>query len=74
MAGQRRLVRRVLDRAVTLLAFWVKYLDFWLARTPGGLDAASAVYFLGQLRESPVGDAEVVAGYRGAMRPRVNRC
>ena len=65
--------RRLADRLVTLLTFWIKYLDLRLARTPGGLDGASATYFLGRLRAAPVANDEIVAGYRGAMRARVAR-
>jgi SAM-dependent methyltransferase len=66
--GRSRLGRAAVGRAVSLAFFWLKYFDRFLARTPGGLDAASGTFFLGQRREEPVGDAEIVRGYRGAIR------
>jgi SAM-dependent methyltransferase len=48
-------------------AFWLKYFDFHLIDTPGGLDAASGVYFLGRKGERPLPDDELIALYRGAV-------
>jgi hypothetical protein len=48
-----------------LLFFWLKYLDGWLVRRPGGLDAASGTFFLGRRRVTPIDDRTVVHGYRG---------
>ena len=50
---------------VPLLTFWLPRLDRWLIARPGALDAASAIGFLGRRRETPLGDAEIIAAYRG---------
>jgi SAM-dependent methyltransferase len=46
--------------------FWLKYLDRWIARTPGSWDTASSFYFFGRRAEEPISDRAVIAGYRGA--------
>jgi SAM-dependent methyltransferase len=50
-----------------LTAFWLKYFDFLLIDRPGGIDAASGVYFLGRRSDSPLPDDELIAQYRGAV-------
>jgi SAM-dependent methyltransferase len=50
-----------------LTAFWLKYFDFLLIDRPGGIDAASGVYFLGRRSETPLPDEELIAQYRGAV-------
>jgi SAM-dependent methyltransferase len=66
-----RVVRELLDRAVCLCFFWLKYLDDVLVSRPGAVDAASGTYFLGQRRDSPISDREVLASsYRGGFRQR----
>jgi len=45
--------------------FWLKYLDRYLVRKSGGLDAASAVYFLGRRSEATLPDRALPAMYRG---------
>ena len=50
-----------------LTAFWLKYFDFLLIDRPGGIDAASGVYFLGRRSDSPLPDGELIAQYRGAV-------
>ena len=62
--------RTAADLLATLLFGWMTRFDERLARTPGGLDAASGVYFMGRRRDSPVEDRDVIAAYRGAMRRR----
>lgn len=57
-------------RLVSLLFFWLKELDPWLVRKPAALDAAAGTFFLGSRRETPIGDREIVNGYRGANGPR----
>jgi len=34
--------------ATALGLFWLKYLDYFLIRTEGAIDAASATFFLGR--------------------------
>ena len=62
--------RSAADLAAILLTGWLTRFDERLARTPGGLDAASGVYFLGRRRDTPVDDRDIIAAYRGAMRRR----
>jgi SAM-dependent methyltransferase/uncharacterized protein YbaR (Trm112 family) len=64
-AGENRILRATVARAVALFGFWVKYLDEFLVRRPGGIDAASRTFFLGTKRETPVPDRVIVAGFRG---------
>ena len=60
VTGSRRIAH-----AVQLLTFWLPRLDRWLVDRPGALDAASSIGFLGRRRETPLGDAEILAAYRG---------
>jgi hypothetical protein len=68
-AGESRLLAAICERAVALAGFWLRYPDDFLVRRPGGIDAASATYFLGTRRETPVPDRLIVAGFRG-VSPR----
>jgi uncharacterized protein YbaR (Trm112 family)/SAM-dependent methyltransferase len=70
--GERQALGAIAERAVALCGFWLKYLDGYLVRRPGGIDAASGTFFLGTRRETPVPDRVVVAGFRG-IRPRGQR-
>ena len=47
-----------------LFLFWLKYLDWFLIRTPRAADAASELYFLGRKSESIVSDREIVESCR----------
>ena len=53
---------RILAR---LLAFPVKYLDYFLARRAAAYDSASAFYFLGRKSEITLSDRELIRLYRG---------
>ena len=46
-------------------SFWLKYLDPWLNRKPGAVDAASAFYFLGRKSSRTLADRELIGLYRG---------
>lgn len=48
--------------------FAVEQFDHILRQRPGALDAASCTYFLGARALAPIGDREIIAGYRGARR------
>lgn len=48
-------------------AFWLKYFDHYLIDRPGGIDAASGVFFLGRSSDTPLPDSELIAQYRGAV-------
>jgi SAM-dependent methyltransferase len=70
--GESRALGATVERMVPLVGFWLKYLDDYLVRRPGGIDAASGTFFLGQRRETPVPDRVIVAGFRG-IPPRRHR-
>jgi SAM-dependent methyltransferase len=70
--GESRALGAIVHRVVPLLGFWLKYLDGYLVRRPGGIDAASGTFFLGARRETPVPDRDIVAGFRG-IAPRGQR-
>jgi SAM-dependent methyltransferase len=63
----RRLPRALLRGVAALTAFPLKYFDYALIDTPGALDAASGVYFLGRKSDATLSDRTLVKGYRGAM-------
>jgi SAM-dependent methyltransferase len=48
-----------------LSAFWLKYVDVYLSRRPGSLDAASGYYFLGAKASDQLTDRDLIAAYRG---------
>ena len=57
---------RLLASAVArCTAFWMKWFDDWLVDRPGGLDAASGVYFLGRRSRHTRSDRDIVASHRG---------
>jgi SAM-dependent methyltransferase len=64
-----RLACELLDRAVCLLLFWIKYFDDFLVGRPAAADAASGIYFFGRKRATPIADDAVLASYRGGFRP-----
>jgi SAM-dependent methyltransferase len=56
----------VCQALASVQAFFLKYLDGWLASRPRGLDAAASVFFLGRRSQRTLTPSELVAGYRGA--------
>ena len=46
-------------------AFWLKYVDSYLLKRPGAVDAAAAVYFMGRRSETPLPDHVLLKLYRG---------
>jgi SAM-dependent methyltransferase len=67
--GSSHLAHALARRLVALVAFPLPYLDRYLARQPGGLDAAAGVYLIGRRRDAPRSENAVIADYRGAVRP-----
>ena len=56
----------VLATIARLLFFWIKYLDFLIARRPSALDAAAGLYFVGRKTSAPPMSApRLLADYRG---------
>ena len=62
-----RRARTAVKGFTRVTAFWLKYFDQHLIDRPGGIDAASGVYFLGRRSETPLPDGELIAQYRGAV-------
>jgi SAM-dependent methyltransferase len=65
LAGSSARARAVISHLVPLATFWLPWLDRRLIGMPGAMDAASSIGFLGRRRETPLGDDEIVAAYRG---------
>lgn len=64
-----RYVWRLIARAISLLvAPLVKQLDWLTRNTQTALDSASAVYFCGQRRETPIPPCELLRLYRGGFK------
>ncbi|HEX4169649.1 MAG TPA: methyltransferase domain-containing protein [Bryobacteraceae bacterium] len=49
------------------LFFWLKYFDYLLAHTPGGLDAATGTFLLARKTDQVIPDRELISRYRGAV-------
>jgi len=57
-----------LDLGVTVMFFWLKYLDIWLVTHPGARDGASGLFFMGRRRSDEIPDSEIIATYVGTIR------
>jgi uncharacterized protein YbaR (Trm112 family) len=68
LGGRSRAARLAFRGVAPFLVFWLKYLDPHLVDKPGAYDAASATFFLGRRRTSPVPDREILRSYRGAAK------
>jgi uncharacterized protein YbaR (Trm112 family)/SAM-dependent methyltransferase len=68
LGGHSRAARLALRGVAPFLVFWLKYLDRFLVDKPGAYDAASATFFLGRSRTSPLPDREILRSYRGAAK------
>lgn len=55
-----------LSAVAKLTAFPLKYIDKYIVDTPGGLDGASGVYFLGCKMGSVLSDSKLLSEYKGA--------
>ncbi len=71
--ARSRVQRNLLLLVGRLSGFWLKYLDDLIGDRPPGFDAASGVFFLGRRADSVIGDREIVASYRGAVRSASDR-
>ena len=65
--GRRAGLRSATMVLTPLLTSWLTWLDGRLAKTPGGLDAASGTGFLGRRSEVTLADEELIRLYAGAM-------
>jgi len=61
-------LRSLLRTGIRFLVWPFLLLDGVLARKAGSYDCASAFYFFGKLRDSPVENREIVAQYKGLNR------
>ena len=59
------LARKVARLTALILTRPLKYLDLQLKRNRGSIDAAGGTYFVGQKRETPIPDREIIRAYRG---------
>lgn len=62
-----RVLRGMLRAFASLTAFPLKYLDGYLMRKRGAIDAASGFYFLGRKSDVTLSDRDVISYYRGAL-------
>ena len=68
LAGPHRRLQVLLGRIANILCCWMPLLDHYMVKHPPAIDAASATYYLGRRRETPVPDREIVARYGGTQR------
>jgi SAM-dependent methyltransferase len=69
--ARSQMARSAMKAVARLTGFWLKYFDHFLLGTPGSLDAASGLYFLGRRSDRVLPDRELVRQYRGAGRTLV---
>ena len=63
--SERPPTRRLLRIASRFIAWPFLCFDGLIARKRGAYDCASAYYFFGHLRETPIADRELVRAYKG---------
>ena len=64
---RRQQTRTLAKAAARLTSFHLKYFDRYLAKQPGGYDAASGCYFLGRRANCRLSDRQLIPLYRGAI-------
>jgi SAM-dependent methyltransferase len=64
---ESRPLRAAASAAARVLLFPFKYLDYWLIKRRGALDAAMAFYFLGTKATRPIEDQQLLASYKGGF-------
>jgi len=52
---------------VRLTVWWLKYIDYYLAKKPGAYDAALEYYFMGRKNDKTLSDKEILEAYKGAQ-------
>jgi SAM-dependent methyltransferase len=62
-----RPLRGLIRAFAGITAFYLKYADYFLADTPGAIDAASGFYFLGRKEGCVLGDVDLIRYYKGAI-------
>jgi SAM-dependent methyltransferase len=67
--GRGKATSRALGLAARTLFWWLKYLDFFLERSPASRDAANGYYFAGKNMKAPVlSSKELISLYVGRNR------
>ncbi len=59
-------VRKVLAVFGRITSFWLKYFDYYSIDTPGSLDAASGLFFMGRKSNTVLSDRDLLALFKGA--------
>lgn len=62
-----KILRALIRAFASLTSFYLKYFDYFLIDTAGGLDAASGYYFMGRKSDHSLSDRELLTLYKGAM-------
>ncbi|MCX6743611.1 MAG: methyltransferase domain-containing protein [Candidatus Parcubacteria bacterium] len=60
-----RISRKIAEIFSRLTSFYFKYFDYFLAKRPGALNAASAYYFMGKKSNKILSDKELLRLYKG---------
>lgn len=63
-----KFIRKFIQVFARLTSFYLKYFDYYLIDKPGGLDAASGYYFMGQKSSRALSDKELIKTYKGAIK------
>jgi SAM-dependent methyltransferase len=64
--AESRVLRRLLSYFASLTSFFLKYVDYYLIRKAGTIDAASAFFFFGRKKGPTLSDQMLLKLYRGA--------
>jgi len=65
--SDRRWYRRISRLLGLIMTFPLKYLDYLASDTRSAYDAAGGFYFLGQRRDAPISDRDLIKLYRGGI-------
>jgi SAM-dependent methyltransferase len=63
------LAAAALDLGVTMMFFWLKYLDVFFVKHAGARDGASGLFFMGRSRLGEIPDLDIIASYLGSIQP-----
>jgi len=61
-----KISKKIAEIFARLTSFYLKYFDYFLAKRPGALNAASAYYFMGKKSTKTLSDKELLRLYKGA--------
>jgi SAM-dependent methyltransferase len=60
-----KLIRNILQLAVSVLFFWLKYVDHLILNNKGSYDGASGFYFIGRKSDKFLEDKDLIKLYKG---------